>query len=74
MTGPVDFAELAKAASRPAAVTGPRDLAPLAREAAIFNREFIWVLIFVIIWRKTERSRPLRLSSVAQNGAFRPLR
>jgi hypothetical protein len=43
----VDFAELAWAASRPATVTGPRDLAPLAREAAILSMEFILgVVIF----------------------------
>jgi hypothetical protein len=33
VTAAVDFAELARDASRPATGTGPRDLAPLAREA-----------------------------------------
>jgi hypothetical protein len=63
---------LAKAASRPAAVTGPRDLAPLAREAAIFSREFIWVFVFVIIWRKTERSAlcAFRLSRKTERSAL----
>ena len=63
MTGPVDFAELARAASRPAAVTGPRDL-PLAREAAILSMEFIWVCLFVM-WRKMAHSPFAPLSFIA---------
>src|SRR5580658_5952849 len=43
VTGPVDFAELARDASRPATVIGPRDLAPLAREASIRRVELIFV-------------------------------
>src|SRR5579863_4592254 len=50
VTAPVDFAELARDASRPATVVGPRDLAPLAREASIRRVELIIVCAF-LSWR-----------------------
>ena|ERR1700748_1401778 len=39
VTGPVEWMELSAAMRFPASVTGPRDLAPFAREAAIRNFE-----------------------------------
>jgi hypothetical protein len=43
VTGPVDFAELARDASFPAMEVGPRDLAPLVREASARRLELIFV-------------------------------
>ena len=48
VTGPVEWVELSSAMRFPSSVTGPRDLAPFAREAAMRNFELtaeLWQMI-----------------------------
>ena len=65
----MDFAELARAASSPAMEAGPRDLAPLAREASIRRLELIFCTVqngafalcaFLSCFRGKRSVRPLR--------------
>ena len=62
----MDFAELAEDARLPSSVTGPRDFAPLAREASILSEELI-SLELLQEWRAMPASAEHKLLIIKVN-------